>query len=182
MQATAAQHGTWQARALDGKTVCGAGTHGHPVPVVREVLHGSGAVLHQQVVGAKTNEIPVAQQLLSGRDLHGIVFTLDALHTQQATTHLILDQGGHSLLIAKTNQPTVYQEWFAAPPGPKNTEQSGPRWRKGMGVWKRACWSAWSVLPVCVGSGQAFNKCCGARARRWNCPADASGRPKSRMP
>jgi len=113
--------GEWQAHALDGKTVRGATTHGQPVHVVREVEHGSGAVIQQQVVAAKTNEIPVVQHVLAGRDLRGIVITVDALHTQQATTQLILHQGGHYLLIAKANQRALYQaiaDGFDAPAWP----------------------------------------------------------------
>jgi predicted transposase YbfD/YdcC len=111
-----------QARAIDGKTVRGATMHGHPLHIVREVVHGSGIVVQQRVVAQKTNEIPVVQQMLQGRDLHRLVFTLDALHTQQDTTRLILQQGGHYLLLAKANQPTLFQalqEWFAADPWPE---------------------------------------------------------------
>jgi hypothetical protein len=110
--------GEWQAHALDGKTVRGATTHGQPVPVVREVEHGRGAVIQQQVVDAPTTEIPVVQHLLAGRDWRGIVITVDAVHPQQATPQRILPQGGHYLLIATANQPTLYEamaDWFEAP-------------------------------------------------------------------
>jgi predicted transposase YbfD/YdcC len=128
--------GEWQAHALDGKTVRGATTHGQPVHVVREVVHGSGAVVQQQVVEAKTNEIPVVQHLLAGRDVHGIVITVDALHTQQATTQLVLQQGGHYLLIAKANQPTLYQaiaDWFDAPAWPEEQRMQWSQTEKAHG-------------------------------------------------
>jgi predicted transposase YbfD/YdcC len=105
-----------QARAIDGKTIRGATNRQTKVHVVREVVPGTGQTLFQQVVEEKTNEIPVVQRMLHGRDLSGLLFTLDALHTQVKTAHLIDRQGGKYLLIAKENQPTLYQtiaDWFA---------------------------------------------------------------------
>ncbi len=113
-----------------------ATTHGQPVHVVREVVHGSGAVVQQQGVDAKTNAIPVVQHLLAGRDVHGIVITMDALPTQQATTQLMLHQGGHYLLIAKANQPTLYQaiaDWFDAPAWPEEQRMQWSQTEKAHG-------------------------------------------------
>lgn len=107
-----------QGRALDGKAVRGAGTHGHPLHLVSEVCHHTGQVLQQRAVADKSNEIPLVQQMLDERDLTGLVFTLDAMHTQRATAELIVRQGGHYLLVVKDNQPELAQavrEWFAQP-------------------------------------------------------------------
>lgn len=110
------------ARALDGKTVRGAGRHGVAVHLVAEVAHGSGVVVWQQAVAEKSNEIPLVQRMLTNRSLHGHLFTMDALHTQLATTQLILRQGGHYLMVVKANQPLLYQaltDWFAEPAWPE---------------------------------------------------------------
>jgi predicted transposase YbfD/YdcC len=107
-----------QARALDGKAVRGAGTHGHPVHLVSEVCHNSGQVVQQQAVEHKSNEIPLVQQMLAGRDLQGLVLTTDALHTQRRTARQIVEQKGHYLMVVKGNQPELYtalEEWFAQP-------------------------------------------------------------------
>ena len=110
--------GSREARALDGKAVRGAGTHGHPLHLVSEVCHGSGQVIQQQAVDMKSNEIPLVQHMLAGRDLRGLVFTTDALHTQRRTARSIVAQGGNYLMVVKENQPELYQalsEWFAQP-------------------------------------------------------------------
>jgi len=97
-------------QAVDGKEVRGAGAHGAKVHLLSLVQHGSGVVLAQQEVGEKTNEIPAVPQLLAGRDLTGIVITLDAMNTQRATAQLIIDQGGHYVMVVKENQPALYDD------------------------------------------------------------------------
>jgi hypothetical protein len=96
----------------------------HPELVVmdgKEPNHGSGAsiltavtvpsqhYLGSALVDKKTNEIPVAQQeLIPPLDLEGRFVSLDALHTQDETARtVVLEAGGHYLLTAKDNQPTV---------------------------------------------------------------------------
>jgi predicted transposase YbfD/YdcC len=74
------------------------------------VRHGSGVVLAQREVGQKSNEIPAVPELLAGRDLKGTVITLDAMNTQRATAQLIIDQGGHYLMVVKENQPTLHDD------------------------------------------------------------------------
>jgi len=111
-----------QARALDGKTLRGATQHGQPTHVVEEVVHGSGIVLWQQAVAAKSNEIPLVRRMLAHRDLTGLLYTLDALHTQVETAAQIVDQGGQYLLIVKGNQRHLHrilQEWFEDPAWPE---------------------------------------------------------------
>lgn len=97
-------------QAIDGKEVRGAGAHGVKVHLLSIVRHGSGVVLAQQEVGEKTNEIPAVPELLAGRDLKGTVTTLDAMNTQRSTAQLIIDQGGHYVMVVKENQPTLYDD------------------------------------------------------------------------
>lgn len=110
--------GVREARALDGKTVRGVGKHGVRVHLVSEVTHVDGLVVQQQRVDERSNEIPCVQAMLRGRDLAGILLTLDAQHTQRATARLIVEQHGHYLMIVKANQPDLYEalsSWFAEP-------------------------------------------------------------------
>ena len=58
----------------------------------------------------KTNEIPVAQAILPCLDLHGRVYTADALHTQRAFKQAVVDLQGFYLLTVKENQPTLYDD------------------------------------------------------------------------
>lgn len=61
-------------------------------------------VLEQAVVGAKTNEIPHALQLIEKIDISGAVITADALHTQVKFVKKIVTLGGDYVLPIKPNQ------------------------------------------------------------------------------
>lgn len=106
--------GQWQlaraaqeaAIAVDGKTVRGAQVH-----LFSAFLHSAQAVVSQQRVPEKTNEITCLPGLLERVPLEGRVVTADALHTQQATArHLVQDRGADYVLVVKDNQPTLRQQ------------------------------------------------------------------------
>lgn len=81
--------------AMDGKTLRGSGSDKTPALHVLSVFcEQLGMVLAQQAVGHKTNEIPVARQLLHQLTLDGCVITADALHTQRTTAEQIVEKGG----------------------------------------------------------------------------------------
>ena len=70
----------------------------------------SGRWLGSEPVVKGSNEIPAAQRLLARLDLTGERVTLDALHTQQETAQIIVqDRGGDYLLPVKGNQPGIAQ-------------------------------------------------------------------------
>jgi predicted transposase YbfD/YdcC len=95
--------------AIDGKTVRGARTRSSCAPhLVAAFDHGSGAVLGQLAVTAKSNEIPAVRTLLAGFDLEGVVVTVDAMHTQTDTARLIVEAGGDYVFTVKGNQPTLH--------------------------------------------------------------------------
>ncbi len=105
--------------AVDGKSVRGVRAHGTPCHLVSVVRHGSGIVLDQERVPAKTNEITSVPHLLARLDLHGQVVTMDALLTQQALARQICAQDGHYLMVVKANQPALLADitlLFAEPP------------------------------------------------------------------
>jgi len=89
---------------LDGKEP----NHGGGQGVLTAVASPSQFYLGSEIVEEKTNEIPVAPQLLARLDLRGRLVSLDALNTQDETARaIVLEGGGDYLLTAKGNQPTV---------------------------------------------------------------------------
>ena len=79
--------------------------------------------LYSEVVGEKTNEIPVAQDLLSNMDLKGCVVTADALHCQKRTCKIIKAKKGHYVLNAKDNQELLQKDIEARFNNPKNIKK-----------------------------------------------------------
>jgi predicted transposase YbfD/YdcC len=105
--------------ALDGKTVCGATSGDNRAPHLLSVsTHSTGETLIQVRVDAKTNEIPVAQDILGWLVLGDRVITADALHTTVGFAQTVLAHGGHYLLPVKDNQPLLHadlQDYFTDP-------------------------------------------------------------------
>ena len=59
--------------------------------------------------------------LLDGRDLHGMVITMDVGLTQSKVATQVWEQGGHSCMVLKRNRRQLYDEltwFFAVPPQP----------------------------------------------------------------
>ncbi len=111
--------------ALDGKVVRGARTDTQAAPHLLSVsTHRTQETLVQVRVDDKTNEIPVAQDLLPHLPLRGRVVTADALHTQTALAQTILDHGGTYLLTVKDNQPRLHAELAAYFADPRATMRS----------------------------------------------------------
>lgn len=89
---------------LDGKEP----NHGSGASILTAVTVPSQYYLGSALVDEKTNEIPIAQQLLPPLELEGRLVCLDALHTQDETARtVVLEGGGDYLLTVKSNQPTL---------------------------------------------------------------------------
>ncbi len=74
-----------EAVAMAGKTLCGSAKQGaHITHLLSVVSHQLGITLAQRPVSEKTNEIPVATQILQTFDVAGKVVTTDALLTQRS--------------------------------------------------------------------------------------------------
>jgi hypothetical protein len=74
--------------------------------LVGAVDHARGAVLGQRQVPSKRGEGVAARDLLTGLNVPGMVWTLDALHTTKDTARLITgDLRCRYVLIIKGNQP-----------------------------------------------------------------------------
>jgi predicted transposase YbfD/YdcC len=106
--------------AIDGKTLRGSQKQGAPgAHVLSALAHRLGLTLAQQAVADKTNEIPVALELLRHVVLEGRVVTMDALLTQRPIAHQIVDAGGDYVMLVKDNQPQLRADIatvFALPP------------------------------------------------------------------
>jgi predicted transposase YbfD/YdcC len=109
-------------QACDGKTLRGSQTNAQRTHLVSLVQHGSGVTLAQQATAGKGQEMAAVRALLAGRDLHGVVLTLDALHTQRPLLQQIRAQAGDYLVVAKKNQPELRAAMallFEGPPPPR---------------------------------------------------------------
>jgi predicted transposase YbfD/YdcC len=98
--------------AIDGKSMRASRTDNGRAPhILSVVLHHDGIALTSLKVDDKTNEIPVAQQVLKELPLTCSIVTLDALHTQKETARIIV-QEKHSdyLMTVKDNQQELLEK------------------------------------------------------------------------
>jgi predicted transposase YbfD/YdcC len=101
---------------VDGKTARGTGRLKGTEREIKQLhtLHvynrTDGICIISKEVGAKTNEIPVAQEMLRMLNLKDTVVTFDALNTQKDTIAAIIDQKGDYVAALKGNQPSLYEE------------------------------------------------------------------------
>ena len=103
--------------AVDGKTVRGARSKGSTAPhLLAAIACAEVAVIAQQQVSEKSNEIPAFAPLLRDLDLDGAVILADALHTQRETARFIVeDKHADYLLMVKENQPGLFDAINALP-------------------------------------------------------------------
>jgi hypothetical protein len=101
-----------QGVAMDGKTVRGAKDGTNPAPhLVSAVVHGTGEVVAQTRVAAKTNEIKSVEPLFESLDIQGTVVTGDAMFTQtKIAKYLVEEKRADYLFTVKDNQPTLRQD------------------------------------------------------------------------
>jgi hypothetical protein len=93
--AAAYQVKEWPGLSVDGKTLRGSRDGEHAaIHLLSAFRHELEVVVAQQAVDGKTNEIPVARDLLRTLTLDGLLITCDALHTQRDTAALIVEKGG----------------------------------------------------------------------------------------
>jgi len=110
-----------QGQAVDGKYLRGVGAHGQPLELVSLVEHARGRVRAQVAVGIHEHESRAMPRLLAGRDLSGVVVTLDAGLACPTVAQQILQQGGQYLMVIKRNHGQLYEDltwFFASPPLP----------------------------------------------------------------
>ena len=89
--------------AMDGKVPARSGGKN----VVTAVCSPSQYYLGCTVTAEKTNEITAVRELCEKIDLDGKLVSVDAIHTQVETSHVILEKGGDYLYTVKNNQPNL---------------------------------------------------------------------------
>lgn len=75
----------------------------------------SGVVLAQVAIDARCGELAAVPGLLAGLDLHEVLLTADALHTQRSHARHLHERGGHYMMTVKANQPTLLARLRALP-------------------------------------------------------------------
>ncbi len=95
---------------IDGKEERGTGRKYGTAEEIRnlQTLHiydaSNGICLCSHPIDSKTNEIPVAQEVLKTLQLKHTIVTFDALHTQTKTIGIIRERGGDYVGALKGNQ------------------------------------------------------------------------------
>jgi predicted transposase YbfD/YdcC len=111
--------------ALDGKSLRGTRRVGEEA---KATVHAVGLynvteayMWKQAIVVGKGQERKAALALIEPLDLHGMVVSADALHTQPKWAQAVLDRHGDYLLMAKRNQSELREAialLFSQPPRP----------------------------------------------------------------
>lgn len=100
--------GSLRGVSIDGKALRGTRTIDQTALILISAFdHDSACVLLQRAVPRETNEQKAALDLLKQMVLTGRVITADAAHCYPETCEQIVDSGGHYVLTAKDNQPTL---------------------------------------------------------------------------
>jgi len=98
---------------VDGKEEKGTGRKYDTDEKIRnlQTLHvydaSNDICLFSQPIEEKTNEIPVAQEILKNMQLKGCIITFDAMHTQKETIRIIAECKGDYVGGLKGNQGTL---------------------------------------------------------------------------
>jgi predicted transposase YbfD/YdcC len=102
---------------LDGKTVRkdADGNQRHLLAVLAGRTAQSSVIAAQAEVGVKTNEVPMATEVLGQIDLHGTLVSADALHTVKATAEFICEAGREFVLPVKENRAALFDALDALP-------------------------------------------------------------------
>lgn len=108
----------YQQISVDGKEACGSGRNctSDDDEKIRnlQLLHVYNCseewCMFTRAIEEKTNEIPVAQELLSTLNLRHTIVSFDAMNTQKGTVRVIHAQKGDYIGGLKENQPLFYRE------------------------------------------------------------------------
>lgn len=98
---------------FDGKVLRGSFDHFQDqkaIQVLSAFLAEDRIILAHEEIAEKTNEIPTAQDLITGLGLAGYIFTFDALHCQEKTLEAAQMTGNQVIVQVKENQPTLFQD------------------------------------------------------------------------
>ena len=126
--------------ALDGKTMRGTLSHEAaeqgPVHLLSLYETRTGIVLAQHQVREKENEISAVKTWLQAFQVQDRIVSADAMHTQRFFCAMLRRFQSHYLLIAKKNQPQMYEDlqlFFEDPQADRSGWQSAKSCNKGHG-------------------------------------------------
>ena len=103
-------------QSVDGKEARGSGRSEDTknpqrnINVLNVYSNSDCLCIHSKPVETKTNEIPVAQEILRMMELKKTVITFDALHTQKVTCNIIASKKGIYVAPVKDNQSGLQEE------------------------------------------------------------------------
>lgn len=106
-------------QSVDGKEARGSGRSEDTknpqrnINVLNVYSNSDCLCIHSKPVETKTNEIPVAQEILRMMELKKTVITFDALHTQRETCNIIASKKGIYVAPVKDNQSGLREEILA---------------------------------------------------------------------
>lgn len=124
--------------AVDGKVLRGSRLpDGSQVHLLSAYDTGTGVVLAQVQIAAKSNEIPAFTPLLDRVEqllgnLHGVIIVADALHAQTAHAREVASRRAHLMVTVKANQPTLHSllkalPWAEVPVGDQRRDKGHGR-------------------------------------------------------
>lgn len=97
--------------SIDGKAIRGSKKGGKsPVHILHACDSQSGILLGYKTVSDKTNEIPVAAQLIEELNINDCTVTLDAMGCQRNTCSTIVNNGGNYVINLKGNQGNLHSD------------------------------------------------------------------------
>jgi len=99
--------------AFDGKVLRGSFDHfsdQKAIQILTAFVTDEQIILAHEEIAAKTNEIPVAQDLMQRLGLSGCIFTFDAIHCQEKTLETAQATGNDVIVQVKANQPTLFND------------------------------------------------------------------------
>ena len=107
--------------AIDGKVLRGSRLpDGSQVHLLSAYDTGTGVVLAQVQIAAKSNEIPAFTPLLDRvqhllGSLTGVIIVADALHAQTGHAREVATRGAYLMVTVKANQPTLHDRLKGLP-------------------------------------------------------------------
>lgn len=124
--------------AIDGKVLRGSRLpDGTQVHLLSAYDTGTGVVLAQVQIAAKSNEIPAFTPLLDRiaaqlGSLNGVIIVADALHAQTGHAREVAARGAHLMVTVKANQPTLHNllkalPWAEVPVGDRRRDHGHGR-------------------------------------------------------
>jgi len=128
--------GETPALAFDGKVIRGSFDHFKKQKAIQFLsvfCQNNNLILAHEQIDCKTNEIPVAQELISKTDKKNVLFTCDALSCQEKTLDAAKGVGSNIIVQVKKNQKALLNECVAIADSTKNIEVSSEPYIKAHG-------------------------------------------------